>query len=354
MSHPDIINETPFFHQALFLNDENMRPIVVNVVKASFRIQPETVGPLIPLSEQPSLNLEGEYHEDPGTSSCLYEPECSPPKQGTDVVLIGDAVAPAGGLTQFDVGLQVGHLHQVIRVFGDRVWVCQGKKCSISAPSVIARIPLVYEHSFGGVDPAAKTAFGHEFDTRNPVGKGFHSKDASPISGGMLPNFENPNDLITDYYAQPAAIGMGFINPHWQSRRDLAGTYDEQWDADRKPLLPEDFNPAFYNAAAPQLISKPHLLGGERVIIENAAEIPVLSFQLPMLPRPIFSTRRVNGKESVVEAALDTVIINTRTMLLNVFYRGVDTLTRGPLDVSDIRVYMEGLTAESHLQPIAS
>ncbi|OUS25274.1 hypothetical protein A9Q99_22035 [Gammaproteobacteria bacterium 45_16_T64] len=354
MSHPVIKNETPFFHQALFVNDEDMRPLVVNVVKATFRIQPEAVGPLIPLTEQPPLNLEGEYFQDPGISSCLYEPECSPRKLATDVVLIADAVAPRAGLTQFDVSVQVGHLSKSARIFGDRVWVCDGKRCSISSPSVIERIPLVYENAFGGEDSHYETEYGQAFDSRNPVGKGFHHKDSPSVSGSVLPNIEDPASLIEGYFSVPPVTGFGFISPNWQSRIDLAGTYDEEWDENRKPLLPNDFNVQFYNAASPGLISSPYLVGGERVVINNASDIPQLSFQLPILPRPLIHTVLNNGKESYVEAVLDTVIINTKTMLLNVIYRGRETLSRGPLDVSDIKVSMEGMGVSSHLHSVAS
>ena len=60
---------------------------------------------------------------DAPVSSYKYEPEIALFKPATDVVLIGHAHPPGGGATQVDVGIKVGPVQKVARVFGDRFWL---------------------------------------------------------------------------------------------------------------------------------------------------------------------------------------------------------------------------------------
>ena len=69
------------------------------------------------------MNLAGEPCDRRPVSSYKYEPEVALCKPATDVVLIGHAQPPGGGATQVDVGIKVGPVQKVARVFGDRFWV---------------------------------------------------------------------------------------------------------------------------------------------------------------------------------------------------------------------------------------
>ncbi len=152
MGHPTVHNRTPFLFEALFLNDEASRPILVGLLKASFRIQDQSSGPLIPLAKQVEMTVSGEFTGKPEASSYRYEPEALPPKPLTDVVLIATAHPPQAGMDSFDVGLRIADTVQHAVVFGDRVWLDGAGGPSISAPKPIDSLPLVYEHAFGGVD----------------------------------------------------------------------------------------------------------------------------------------------------------------------------------------------------------
>jgi len=52
MAHPEINNQTPFHFEPLFLQNEEMRPLFVGLIKAAFRIQPDHIGPVIPLKKR--------------------------------------------------------------------------------------------------------------------------------------------------------------------------------------------------------------------------------------------------------------------------------------------------------------
>src|SRR5205823_929885 len=103
-----------------------------------------------------------------------------------------------------------------------------------------------------------------------PVGRGFVSNSArEDLAEVPLPNLEDPGALITRYQDRPAPAGFGFIAPGWEWRKKYAGTYDDAWLNGRCPLLPADFNPRFYNAAHPDLVSKEFFRGGERIHVTN-------------------------------------------------------------------------------------
>jgi hypothetical protein len=351
MGHPKIENLTPFHFEPLFTSDEEMRPLFIGVIKATFRIQPEHYGPVIPMRDQPPLEIAGKFHGEPDLSSYMYEPECSPPKPATDVVLVGTARAPQENLTQFDTGFRVGTLVKVARVFGNRVWYRKLSGMAISQAEVITELPLIYEHAFGGVDKQFETENGFAMDPKNPLGKGYHHEKGNPQEGAPLPNIEDPNQLIHNYFDAPAPVGFGFIHPNWHPRVGYAGTYDESWQKHRSPMLPEDFDSRFYNSASPGLTALGYLNGDEAVHVLNASAWPKLSFKLPGLTSPNLAIHLKNRAVTPLSTQLDTVIIDTNTMLLHQFYRCRCSLRTGPHDVVSIIIYMDAVP-EANLKSV--
>lgn len=349
MGHPKIENQTPYHFEPIFVQDEVMRPLFVGLVKATFRIQPEELGPVIPMRDQIAPVLEGEYYGDPENSSQKYEPECSPYKLNTDIVLIGTARAPQPGVTKFDCGFRVGQNMRIAKIIGDRSWYRQVSGMAISEPEVVEEVPLTYENAFGGTDTSLELEHGHPFEERNPVGKGYHHKKGEWVEGSPLPNIEDPEDLINSYYDTPSPIGFGFTSPHWLPRRILAGTYDEAWTDNRSPLLPEDFNPLFHNAASHGLMANGFLAGNEPVQILNASKWPKLVFQLPGITPPTIILKTKQQQEISLQTVLDTVVVNTDEMLLSLHYRCRQVLNKGPHDVKSLLVYSVG---EESLEPL--
>jgi hypothetical protein len=85
MGQPEVENQTPFAFEALFLADEEMRPLLVPVVKATYDISERG---LSLAGEQLPVNPAGEAYGDPAKTSYRYEPECAFIKLATDVVLV--------------------------------------------------------------------------------------------------------------------------------------------------------------------------------------------------------------------------------------------------------------------------
>jgi hypothetical protein len=317
------VNLTPFAAQPLLLADEQGAELFTFVVKATFALQPgpDTTLALI-AGEQMPVCVAPVHYGEPATSSVKFESETAPVKLGTDVVLIGHARPQYGRGTLVDVYLSVGPARVVVRVFGNRVWTTALGRWMPSAPEPFDAMPLVYERAFGGWDRSSADPARHDYEPRNPVGVGFVSKKhGTLLEGAPLPNLENPYEPIGNPTDRPAPVGFGFVGPHWEPRKAFAGTYDDRWEAQRMPLLPDDFDRRFYNSASPALALRGFLRGGEPVEVLNASTRGALRFSLPVA-QPYATVRMKDGATHRVGMAMDTVILDTDEHRLLMLWRG--------------------------------
>ncbi|WP_086931504.1 DUF2169 family type VI secretion system accessory protein [Agarilytica rhodophyticola] len=336
MAQAKINNNTVCEFATLFANDEQFNPLVTPIIKATFDISPD--GKLKFAEKQMPVDLAGKYTADPETSSYLVEPETAFIKLTTDVVIIGDAISSRGPVQHLLVDIHVGDLHKQMAVFGDRHWIKQTIGYEMSRTTPFETMPLTYENAFGGWDRRHDDLAKQGFEARNTVGKGYFRTDVEHTDALMpLPNIENPNALISDIKDKPEPVGCGFTLPHWQPRAALAGTYDENWQKTRSPLLPEDFNRAYFNAASPGFIASQYLSGKEQVVIKNMTPEGHLQFQLPIGRPPVCEIELKDSIETL-PTHLDTVIINTRSMQLQLIWRNYLLLQRGPHDVEAMTI----------------
>jgi hypothetical protein len=336
MGHPAINNKTPFALETLFLADEDGQPLLVPVIKATYQIRAD--GQLSIAEKQAPVNPSGEHWGGPATASYKYEPEIAFIKPATDIVLIGHAYAPRPGATQVDVGLRVGRMKKVVRVFGDRWWMKSLNTILMTKPLSFDRIALIYERAFGGWDRSDIDPDKHTFDPRNPVGTGFIKNHEQFKEQRRLPNLEDPRRLIQDISDKPDPIGFGFISPHWQPRAALAGTYDKTWTEQRMPLLPKDFDRRYFNGAPGDQVFPGYLTGNEPVEITNASPGGRISFNLPNIQPPQCRVIIRNRDEQNLQSRLDTVIINTDENLLFLIWRTNLPLQNGPHDVVSVEI----------------
>jgi hypothetical protein len=334
MGHPKLDNQTPFAFEALYLVDEEFRPLVVPVLKATFTIGRD--GRCLLAEEQLPLNLAGEYWgDDPEKSSYKYEPEVAFAKPATDVVLIGHAYAPKGSIKEMMVALRVGPVGKEVLVQGDRIWFKTLGSVSMSGAVQFEKIPLVYERAFGGWDRDHPDRRKHACEPRNPVGTGFRAAGGF-VDHIRLPNLEDPHTPIKSFGDRPPPAGFGFLSPHWQPRAALAGTFDEAWKKDRSPLLPKDFNRKHLNAASAGLVAPGYLRGDEPVVAVGVVPEGRLSFALPGIATPTVSVVLADGAPQTVPMALDTIIIEPDDRRVMMIWRGNQVLRSGPHDVREV------------------
>jgi len=330
MAHPEIQNRTPFAAEAYFATDEDGRPLLVPIIKATFDV--DTRGGLSLAEEQVPVDYLGSNHGEPGESSLRLEPDIAFFKASTDCVLLGHAHPPHNRATQVDVTFRVGRLEKIARVTGDR-HVVGGVNVTMSPPEPFDRIPLVYERAFGGWDLTPDSKDRHGFEPRNPVGVGFVSKHGRIVEGSPIPNLEDPWDLLSTPGAKCKPVGFGFVSPDWQPRASLGGTYDQAWMDTRAPLLPKDFNRRFFNSASEGLIASEYLVGNEWVQVLGATSEGNWIFQLPALENPhCLAHTRFNG-ELDVRTELDTLIVDADEKRLVLIWRGHMAVRDGPLDL---------------------
>lgn len=315
----EIRNQTPFPAAQTILLDKQGEEHLVVAMKATYAFARD--GSVTPLEEQPALALAEEYREEPGKSSLRKEAELGPPKVATDVVLFGGAIAPARGTTTMEVSLTVGGLGKRVAVFGRRVW---GKRLGftrIEGPEPFERIDLLWENAFGGRDTTPEKEENHDWERRNPIGRGFFAKKTRAEWVGMeLPNLEDPHRPLRSIGDRVDPAGFGFIDRGWEPRSKYAGTYDDAWAKERMPLLPLDFDERFHNAASPDLIAADRLRGDEPVEIRGCTPEGHTAFRLPGLaPR---GTVRIRHRFHELPLALDTLRIDADARRFHLLFRG--------------------------------
>lgn len=330
MGHPEIDNRTPFDFAPVFVADEEGRPVVATLVKATLVVDPK--GRVHLAAKQEPVDFAGKYNGEPGKNSVRREPEVAFTKPGTDCVLQGHAVSPRP-VPQLDLGFRVGPLTKVARVFGDRRWEPGLLGNKISPPRPFERMPLLWERAFGGWDRTPEKEEHHQGEPQNPVGVGFVAKKGKPVPGAPLPNLEDPRELLTSQAGRVTPVGFGFTGHHWQPRAKFGGTFDEAWEKERAPRLPKDFDRRFFLAAAPGLSTATHLLGNEPVVVIGATPEGRWEFSLPGIQAPRCAVALRQGPVQDLQTALDTVIVDADLRQVVLLWRAFTTLRQGPHDV---------------------
>ena len=307
----------------------------VFVVKGTFGIPEGGSAPVL-ADEQVPVVFADEHYGEAGFSSVKYEMDTCLIKPGTDVVLVGSAIGRQAA-RRIDVGLQVGQVKKVVRVFGDRRWERHLGRWRMSEPKPFETMPLVFERAFGGRDETHNNEKKHKFEPRNPVGTGFVARRSSDrLEGLLLPNLEEPAQLIGGWKDRPDPAGFGFVGRHWEPRVRFGGTYDEAWQNERCPLLPDDFDERFFNGAVRGLVTKRHLRGGEAVRVVNASAAGELRFTLPICEFDI--TACIKGEIQEHGCVLDTVIIEPESSRMILTWRATIPCPRKFLYIEHVRL----------------
>jgi len=271
-----------------------------------------------PSEEQHPPGMEDVYWGELGASSLRYEGQTAYTRSGTDIYVSGHAWAPRGKpVTDMLAAVKVGPCQKGLQVFGTRVWYRGALGLKPSAPRPFESMPLRYERSFGGVARAT----GNEpptYEPRNPIGVGFYGSAKESLAQ-PLPNLEDPLHLLSSPTERVQPAGFGPIARSWQPRLGLAGTYDEAWVEHRAPLWPTNFDPRFFNAAAPGLVASPGLKGGEPVILAGLS--PDGNFAFPLPRHRLMVKSRFRLRVDRRELALDTVHIEPDARTLTLIWR---------------------------------
>lgn len=278
-----IKNHTAYAADRTWVRDKDGAHHWVVAAKATFDI---TAKGLRLADDQPPPFLEPQYTGEPGASSLRYDADLVPRKPTTDLIVNACAHAPRGrAAASVVVGLRAGTLRKELVVHGPRVFYQGTAGITPSSALPFTHHPITYEWAYGGtgaVDPDPRR---QRIDLRNPVGKGVAARPADLVN---QPAYRVEYPGSTPSKAGPA--GFGPIASHWSPRRELAGTYDEQWERSRKPLLAADYDERFVLCSPVDQRPAQHLRGGEPIELVNMTPEGVLSIQVPKIYLT-FSTR---------------------------------------------------------------
>lgn len=337
-------NKTPFETDLVVFPDEHGRDTAIAVVKATFSIETDRI--TVAETQQPIVAVD-EYWGDPRSTSLKYASETSLPKPFTDIVMIGHAYS--NGKTKCHVALRVGEYCKIVTVYGDRTWKGLLSLGDKTDPRPFYKMPLIYENTYGGSDQHKSDPEKVATCPENPVGTGFTmAKGRNQLKGMKAPNIVPYRQGVLDLLAEDKPDGFGYIPANWLPRSSYCGTFDQAWQKERMPYMPADFNPKFYNAAHPDLITRQYLKGNEPVRIENATPDGLLAFRLPDIPMTI--TFNIGGRRSTVAPNIDTLILEPDEQRFMLIYRAGLTCDKKMMEVFSAEI---NLTSDASLPPSA-
>lgn len=311
-------------HAQLMLDARGEERLLV-VVKGSFEVDGETLAPAAT-----EIVLADRYRGDPSCTSLVAASEMVLSKPAPDLLLSGHAHPDERGGATGLVSFRVGAWSKDVLVFGDRVWTRGVAGLRPGAPQPFETIPLVYERAFGGADPTRTPPLGC---AENPVGLGL----VDCCAGGPVPNLEHPQHRLDAAGDRPPPRAFGPIAPHWQPRRGLQGTFDDEWQRTRMPLPPLDADPRAGQVAPPDQQYPGVLAGGEPVEIRGVRRDGAsLRFRLPKTR----VTVRVHDGERVrdLQGLLDTLHVDADRSRVDLTWRADCPAHRGVRSLAWVRV----------------
>ena len=286
---------TPLDTVAFDTLDKEEREYHVVVMRGTFDITHD--GLLCLAEEQLPLVATDEYYGKTNHSSVRRESDFAPFKPKCDILADATAYAPGGKPAKgFIVGIRITGPSPAGRPICEKKLVITGPR--YWTPSLIGgwaltpalpmtSLPVRYEQAFGGMI----TVYDEETERdrtdcypKNPVGIGWWPqwahKEARRRKKVPAPRIWGTDSGEVSFGKKFTPHGFGPICRTWQPRLQLAGTYDEEWQAGRWPNLPEDFDFGYWNCAHPDL-QVPHLNGDEEIHLTNLTPAGTQKIILP-------------------------------------------------------------------------
>ena len=114
------------------------------------------------------------------------------------------------------------------------------------------------------------------------MGCGFAGgRSGGEMEGLAVPNLEDPAAPLGKLGDKSTPACLAPVAPSWLPRRTFAGTYDDAWQRHRAPYLPDDFDPRFFQMAAPEFTFDRFLQAGEPVQVTGVSPEGPIRFNVP-------------------------------------------------------------------------
>ena len=282
-------NETPFSAERTWVRDERGAEFWLVAIRAAFSIDPD--GRQAPACKQTDVQRAPAFAGDPMKTGLLTDSDFALHKDGTDILIAGQAYAEGGRpAVSARVRMKIAEIDKTIIVHGERRLYKGGLGLGITKAQPFVMMPLAWERTYGGWDKHGAT---EHWLAENPVGVGFATR-AKHLYDTQAPNLEYPNAP----YSGPRSgrpAGVGPVAHHWQPRVRYAGTYDARWEKTRDPLVPDDFDRRYFRSAPTDQQTKKPLLGYEEVKLGGVTPEGFLGFILPRIAFDVITTFKGRG-----------------------------------------------------------
>lgn len=338
-----IRNYTPFVPFYWESEDRDRDLFATFLLKATFRIEQ---GRLVPEQVQQPVTLGDEHYDEPTNSSVRLESDLCPLKSGTDMFVVGHAIAPnLQPARHWEVSFQIsgdwGKHQKTLRVTGPREWRKTLLGWRLTEPEPVQQVLMQYEHAYGGrfqLDKDTELRFDY-----NPFGKGYAPAELQKrVDSISAPQIESPDVTFESISATSFPQGFGPICKAWKSRTDIAGTYDQTWLDNDWPHLPEDFDFDFYMAAHPDMQLKDRYLSGDEVVEITGMSVQPIRFQLPEYQIAAFFTSADEDVPAGNIMDCDTLCIDTAAMTATLVWR-IATPREKPFREIESRMLIRGV-----------
>ncbi|NHZ93414.1 DUF2169 domain-containing protein [Massilia sp. CCM 8733] len=305
--------------------DVSGREHLVIVAKGTWKIPAAGERPR-PIEPQPFEHADV-YVGEPGLSAMLYGSDLARFKPRCDVLFNASAHANGKPVQSMEVVWQVGPLRKGLRVHGSRNWRKRLGIVSLTDAEPFSQMPLHFGNAFGGMR-TYKKGWGETATTlveahpENPDGIGwFGSRSNDEIDGQPAPMLESLDDAVRKPNGNQRPIAFSAIARHWHPRPKYGGTYDDKWQREIFPFLPEDFDEQF-NQCAPEDQQMPYPKGGEQIILRNMmAGRSDVRFRLPKCDNVIVRILRSDYSSEECLAVPDTIYFEPNEERFSVVWR---------------------------------
>lgn len=285
-----------------FQRDENGDEVWVVVAKRTWQLQDSNWYEL----EESEIFDDPQYLGESGHSAMKVDHEFAYTKENTDVLIFGKArsLAKKPVVYQECRVLIDGHIDKTIAIRGERVWVEHGRSITLSKPRPFIEKDIDYSCAIGG-------------DIRNRIGGGIASSNKELLEQ-KVPSVFYPGEDWNATGARLRVAGFGPVPPFFESRQKLAGTFDEDWLENRKPLLPLDFDKRFYQSAPQDQQCRGHLEGGERLVLTGFCHEDAISFRIPKDKYQVVATFKDGSYRA--DMAIYTVFVDSEDKTVSISY----------------------------------
>lgn len=215
------------------------------------------------------INDDPIYAGDAGFSAMISDHDFPIHKKNTDVLVYGKAKTYAKKpMSSHTCRLLIDeHIDKSLIIIGERQWIDHSGSFTVSSAKPFIEREIDYTNAIGG-------------DERNRLGSGIADTNEE-LASMKVPSvfYVGQNWQANSNKVQVA--GFGPLPPFFSERSRWAGTFDERWQEERRPLWPIDFDDRFYQSAPHDQQCKGYLIGGERLMVSGFCHNDALSFRIP-------------------------------------------------------------------------